>query len=370
MTTWAVALAGGGMKGAYHLGAWRAIQKLELPVGAIAGTSIGSVNGALFVQGDAELAEAFWRQITPEQIVELPEKLSETENLLDVRNLIPMLSEIAEKNGLKTEPFRKLLTSVIDEEKIRNAPVSFGLTTTEMSQMKGLELFCEDIPQGMLVEYIMASSCFPGFRKPKLDGIYADGGIVNNLPADMLIRRGYRNILAIDIGGMGLVQKRERLGCNVVNVRCSENLIGTFEFKPEQIEKTIRLGYLDTLKTFGKLVGERYFFNISDYAKSRAFYAQEILSGMELAAEAFGIDRLKVYRVEDLIDGVKKGYQQWARLETPPAVKLVGKDAGMIVKLVGMILEENTEYLSNKLFGGMLGENLIAANAIAYFLRY
>jgi len=90
---------------------------------------------------------------------------------------------------------------------------------------------------------------------------------------------------------------------------------------------------------------------------------------MELAAEAFGIDRLKVYRVEDLIDGVKKGYQQWARLETPPAVKLVGKDAGMIVKLVGMILEENTEYLSNKLFGGMLGENLIAANAVAYFLR-
>lgn len=50
------------------------------------------------------------------------------------------------------------------------------------------------------MSYIMASSALPGLRSVKLDDhVYLDGGIGDNLPFDMLRRRGLRNIIAVDL---------------------------------------------------------------------------------------------------------------------------------------------------------------------------
>ena len=45
-------LAGGGTKGAYEVGAWKALKELDVEITAIVGTSIGAINGALFLQDD------------------------------------------------------------------------------------------------------------------------------------------------------------------------------------------------------------------------------------------------------------------------------------------------------------------------------
>ena len=50
----ALVLSGGGTRGAYQVGVWKAIQDLGIKVKAIAGTSIGSLNGALILQGDTD----------------------------------------------------------------------------------------------------------------------------------------------------------------------------------------------------------------------------------------------------------------------------------------------------------------------------
>ena len=44
-------LAGGGVRGAYQIGVWKALKELKIKVSAVSGVSIGAVNGALFVQG-------------------------------------------------------------------------------------------------------------------------------------------------------------------------------------------------------------------------------------------------------------------------------------------------------------------------------
>jgi len=60
----ALVLAGGGARGAYELGAWKALSELHIDFQIVTGTSIGAVNGALLVQGDLQLAEKLWHQIT------------------------------------------------------------------------------------------------------------------------------------------------------------------------------------------------------------------------------------------------------------------------------------------------------------------
>lgn len=56
----AIALAGGGTKGAYQVGAWKAMRELGIPFDIVTGTSIGSVTAALMVQGDFD--RAAWRR--------------------------------------------------------------------------------------------------------------------------------------------------------------------------------------------------------------------------------------------------------------------------------------------------------------------
>ncbi|MFR6424743.1 MAG: patatin-like phospholipase family protein [Oscillospiraceae bacterium] len=65
----AIALAGGGTKGAYQVGAWKAMRELGVPFDIVTGTSIGSVTAALMVQGDFDRAWELWTHITEEQIM-------------------------------------------------------------------------------------------------------------------------------------------------------------------------------------------------------------------------------------------------------------------------------------------------------------
>lgn len=65
----AIALAGGGTKGAYQVGAWKAMRELGIPFDIVTGTSIGSVTAALMVQDDFDRAWELWTHITEEQIM-------------------------------------------------------------------------------------------------------------------------------------------------------------------------------------------------------------------------------------------------------------------------------------------------------------
>ena len=60
----AVVLSGGGTKGAYELGVWRALRELSVDFQIVTGTSIGSINGAMMAAGDFEKCESMWHEMT------------------------------------------------------------------------------------------------------------------------------------------------------------------------------------------------------------------------------------------------------------------------------------------------------------------
>lgn len=70
-------LAGGGARGAYQVGVWRALNELEVHYELICGTSVGALNGGLILQGDFSVAEKMWQEIDTGKILNYPGSQSE-----------------------------------------------------------------------------------------------------------------------------------------------------------------------------------------------------------------------------------------------------------------------------------------------------
>ena len=56
-------LGGGGMKGTYQIGVWKALEELKLNITAITGTSIGAINAALILQNDIKRIERLYKNL-------------------------------------------------------------------------------------------------------------------------------------------------------------------------------------------------------------------------------------------------------------------------------------------------------------------
>ena len=64
----AIALGAGGARGAYQIGAWKALRELGVDYDIVVGSSIGSVNGVAMVQDDYDLALDLWKNISVDKI--------------------------------------------------------------------------------------------------------------------------------------------------------------------------------------------------------------------------------------------------------------------------------------------------------------
>ena len=65
-------LAGGGARGSYQVGVWRALMELDWHPQIITGTSVGSLNGAMFALDLYETARDMWLSIRSQDVMELP----------------------------------------------------------------------------------------------------------------------------------------------------------------------------------------------------------------------------------------------------------------------------------------------------------
>jgi len=165
-----------------------------------------------------------------------------------------------EKKGLDTTKIRSLLSDVFDEEKLRNSPIEFGMVTLKMPDLQPIELFKEDIPEGMLVEYLMASANMPVFKLEPISGeIYIDGGFYNNLPVNMLYRKGFRDLLVIRTHAIGVVRKFRRADLRVTELSPSEDLGNILDFSHERIMRSILVGRCDALRMINDLMGQQYY---------------------------------------------------------------------------------------------------------------
>ena len=118
-----------------------------------------------------------------------------------------------------------------------------------------------------------------------------DGGVYNNLPHDLAVSRGYKNIIVVDVSGMGVNRRVNPRGTNTIYVKISAEIGGVMDFDRDTLNQLRTLGYLDTMKTFGRFVGNRYFLDPNEIWERRFTAFLERRLGAEY------LDRLDLMKV-------------------------------------------------------------------------
>ena len=106
-------LEGGGTKGAYQIGAYKALRELGIEFQGVTGTSIGALNGAFIIQNDIEVMEDIWRNYDYSSFMNIDEDTYEKYKDLDFTaknfNVVIELINKARKNeGIDITPLRNM----------------------------------------------------------------------------------------------------------------------------------------------------------------------------------------------------------------------------------------------------------------------
>lgn len=303
-------LAGGGTKGAYQVGVYKALKGMKINVKAVVGTSIGALNGALVLQDDLEKMLNLYGNIKLNDILSIDSKIDETKDIFSLKNIAKITKEYIEKRGISNDALRKTIEKYIDVDKIYNSDVDFGMITFS-TKNKGVELFKKDIPKEKMVDFLLASSCFPIFKSQNIDGEhFFDGGLYDNMPINMLIKKGYKNIIVVDVTGMGLKRKNASKNVYIKMIKPNEKVGGTFDFNKQQMKKNIELGYLDTLKSFNKVQGFNFYFKPNEFNKMLELFSLKTIFGLECAAKIYGIDKYKIYEKDEFLEKLMIEYKK------------------------------------------------------------
>ena len=249
----ALVLAGGGARGSYQVGVWRALMELDWHPQIITGTSVGSLNGAMFVLDQYETARDMWLAIRSKDVMELPEENA------DLSALHQFLRRVVKEGGMDVTPLEEIVERVLDEDALRRSPIRLGLVTVEQKTLKARELPLEEIPEGKVKDYLLASAaCFPALRAHTIDGVsYLDGGYRDNMPTALAQKMGAEELVCVDLEGVGITRPN-LTGLPTVMVRSYWELGDILHFDPDTAKRNIELGYYDTLRAFGRLRGCAY----------------------------------------------------------------------------------------------------------------
>ena len=209
-------LAGGGIKGSYQVGVWKALKKIGIKITAITGASIGSINAAFMIQDDLDKMINLYENINITDIIEVNSKIDSDKDLLSLSNIKKIFKEYIENKGLENTPLKNLLKDNLNLDKIYKSDIDYGLITYSLKNKLPIELFKKDIPKDKFIDYILASSCFPIFKSQKIgEQELVDGGFFDNAPINMLIDKGYKNIIVVDVQGIGFNKKTANRNVNI-----------------------------------------------------------------------------------------------------------------------------------------------------------
>ena len=315
MKKYGLVLAGGGGKGAYQIGAWYALREMGIEFEAIAGVSIGGINGALIAAGDYDKASAFWHNISVDKGIKFAKDLPDSENLFSRRNWGVLFKEFIKTGGIDASPAAQFVSQFIDEAKVRESGIELAVIAVQMTQgVVPREIFIHEMPEGQLVDYLLASANIPLAQNIGPEGErFLDGGAYDNTPATTLKKRGYNRLIIVDISNIkGVAHNLNYLNSEIVHIRPYDidDLGATFDFDDAVIDRRIKLGYLDTRKSFSYLLGNIYYFQPETFRAMVKRYSADTVLQIEHMAHLLKIEKTEIYDENEFISAVKAEYEK------------------------------------------------------------
>lgn len=205
-----IALAGGGIRGAAHVGVLRALTEAGLRPRSVAGTSAGGIVAGLYAAG-----------VTPEELAAIVREMAANGASLadpDIGGILGIAPDLllhrpCRCSGLlkgdRMERYFREKTNGAAMGLLRMRTVipavdlETGLTAAFTNSLFGLRAVSEVkwTTQALLSEAMRATSALPAAFEPKrLGGMcLVDGGVADVLPVDLLLAAGEPNVLAVDV---------------------------------------------------------------------------------------------------------------------------------------------------------------------------
>jgi NTE family protein len=283
-----LALSAGGARGAYQIGCWRALLDRGISFGAVAGSSIGALNGALICQNDWRRAHDLWCELARTPIV-IPDASTiarfTATAALDVGLLLLPVPKLRSLRLLKyaltaakflsrhgslgallrygltnIARFRPLLEKYLDLSSVLRGPVPLFVTvfaTPGIAQPLGRSHWfrLQDLAEEDAWDVLAASMAVPlVFSTVEVKGeTFTDGGLGQWLPIEPLYRAGVRRIAAISNRAEVTVPQESFPGARITVIKPRKPLgrfpVATFRFTPDAVNSWIEQGYVDASRT-------------------------------------------------------------------------------------------------------------------------
>lgn len=296
-----IVFSGGGARGSYQVGAWKALEKLGINGDIAVGTSIGSINSALYVQGSLKEAEKLWKKLSFKMVFS---EDFDYKNGSDYKKLIIKYLKSIKLGGLEPNNLYSNLKNCINIDAFYNSCIDYGLTTVTYPKLKAVELTKKNIDKDKLIDYIIASSTvFPVFKIKKIENEkYIDGGVKNAIPIDIALSLGAERLIVIDISLTKSKIKTKIKPREIITIKPNNKIGSILTFDAKTARRNIKYGYNDVMKKFNKLYGNRYSFrNILKYYDENQIFKNknEYITILEYLGSAFNIDDSLIYSIQN-----------------------------------------------------------------------
>ncbi|MCG8501957.1 MAG: patatin-like phospholipase family protein [Firmicutes bacterium] len=258
-------LSGGGGKGAYQIGAWKAFEAFNIKFDVISGTSIGAINGLLMSSTDVTNATNIWLTLEEKIGIDSSKLISELTlndyNSIYTAFMDPSFCEKLVKYGgrinetLIEEGIDKLLNTA-------NQCESFYVCSTQVQKSPSGEFFnIRKMDKENGKKSILSSTSIPVIFNAVNIGShhYYDGGLTNNVPIEPVIQSDCDLIIAVLLDLKDINKLKINAPVPIIPIIPSQ-LLGDFKsgvlnLKRQDVEMKMALGYTDTYKLLNSIKG-------------------------------------------------------------------------------------------------------------------
>lgn len=306
----AIVLSGGGSKGSYQLGVWKALRDLHIKYDIVTGTSIGAINGVFMCEKAYYKAMRIWKKLNLEYLFN---KLPKSNKDFDILKLFG--ENFLKNGGMDIKKIETILENSVNKKKFYKSKIDFGLITYNFTTKKPLILTKDKIKKDKLIDYLMASAtCFPAFKMKEIEGDkFIDGGYYDNLPIDLACTMGAEFLIVVDLGSIGL-KKKPTKKVKQITIKPKNNISFFLNFNEEETKTNIKFGYNDTMKAFKKLEGNKFTFrkdSLSKYYQNNKNILldeneKSFLLSIEQLGKMFKVDESKIYSFKNFIKELNK----------------------------------------------------------------
>ena len=268
-------LCGGGAKGAYQVGVFKVLEELEIAneIKMISGSSIGALNGALYLMYSADEIDQIWQQCNWTAIFgvskENIKKVNQIVHRVNTRQMSPFFGAInmvgvANQTGLplQRKGFEKVLRQYLKPSIIQKQSIDLIVSCGKVNSKQLAYFNLNHQSPKKMQDILFATTAVPMLYNPVYidNSYYCDPMKYERAPLAPLLKSDCETILIVYLNRGQCLGRKEINGKRLIEIAPSRDLgtgiYGSFDFRKSVIENSIELGGNDAYRILYNVLKE------------------------------------------------------------------------------------------------------------------